>query len=374
MSRRSLVDRDRACVWHPVHADAHARPPPLPIVRGEGVVSLHRGRPAAARRDLVVVGEHPRPFASASERRARRAGAAARARRCSPTARIRRPSTSPSACVAVLPAGLTRVFYSDNGSTAVEVALKLACQYWEQSRPAVAAARSSRFTTPITAIPSARCRRARIRSSRGRSRSMLFRRRTARTRRTATAVRSASSARPAPSSASATSSGCSLEHAGRRLPAVIVEPMLQGAGGMIVWPAEFLGGVRRLCDRHGVLMIADEVLTGFGRTGRMFACEHAAMSPDIICLSKALTGGYMPLGATVADRADLRRVPQRRSHADVLSRSLVHRESAGVRGRPRQPRSVPRYERARAGPADSNAGCATVSSPLAALPSSATCA
>src|SRR5262249_44968245 len=68
--------------------------------------------------------------------------------------------------------------------------------------------------------------------------------------------------------------------------AVIVEPMLQGAGGMIVWPKEFLSGIRRLCDRNGCLMIADEVLTGFGRTGRMFACEHASISPDIICLSK----------------------------------------------------------------------------------------
>src|SRR5204863_2497349 len=80
---------------------------------------------------------------------------------------------------------------------------------------------------------------------------------------------------------------------------VLVEPMLQAAGGMIVWPAEFLAGARRLCDEHGVLLIADEVLTGFGRTGRMFACEHAAIAPDIICLSKALTAGYLPLGATV---------------------------------------------------------------------------
>jgi adenosylmethionine-8-amino-7-oxononanoate aminotransferase len=80
--------------------------------------------------------------------------------------------------------------------------------------------------------------------------------------------------------------------------AVIVEPMLQGAGGMIVWPAEFLAGVRRLCDRYDTLMIADEILTGFGRTGRMFACEHAAVRPDLICLSKALTAGYLPLAVT----------------------------------------------------------------------------
>jgi adenosylmethionine-8-amino-7-oxononanoate aminotransferase len=85
--------------------------------------------------------------------------------------------------------------------------------------------------------------------------------------------------------------------------AVIIEPMLRGAGGMIVWPREFLAGVRRLCDRFGVLLIADEVLTGFGRTGRMFACEHAEVTPDIICLSKALTAGYLPLGATCTTEA-----------------------------------------------------------------------
>src|SRR5262249_20589531 len=75
------------------------------------------------------------------------------------------------------------------------------------------------------------------------------------------------------------------------------------AGGMIVWPREYLSRVRELCDRYETLMIADEVLTGFGRTGRMFACEHALVSPDIMCLSKALTAGYMPMGATLATEA-----------------------------------------------------------------------
>jgi adenosylmethionine-8-amino-7-oxononanoate aminotransferase len=78
--------------------------------------------------------------------------------------------------------------------------------------------------------------------------------------------------------------------------------MLQGAGGMIVWPAEFVAGVRNLCDRYHTLLIADEVLTGFGRTGKMFACEHAGITPDIICLSKALTAGYLPLGVTATTK------------------------------------------------------------------------
>jgi adenosylmethionine-8-amino-7-oxononanoate aminotransferase len=94
-----------------------------------------------------------------------------------------------------------------------------------------------------------------------------------------------------------------LQTRGEEVAGVLVEPMLQGAGGMIVWPAEFLSGVGGLCKRYGTLLIADEVLTGFGRTGRMFACEHASLTPDIICLSKALTAGYLPLGATVVTNA-----------------------------------------------------------------------
>jgi adenosylmethionine---8-amino-7-oxononanoate aminotransferase len=96
-----------------------------------------------------------------------------------------------------------------------------------------------------------------------------------------------------------------LEARSERIAAVIVEPLLQGAGGMIVHPVEFLHKVRALCTRHDVLLIADEVLTGFGRTGKMFACDSANVVPDLMCVSKGITGGFLAMGVTLCtDRVE----------------------------------------------------------------------
>ena len=195
----------------------------------------------------------------------------------------------------LLPKGLTRVFYSDNGSTAVEVAVKLACQYWENNgQPqrhvmlalehayhgdtvgSMSVSATSVFTAAFTPLlfPVVRAHAP-----------YCFQCPLGLERKTCHVD-------------CLHSLEAQLAQQGDTVAAVIIEPMLQGAGGMIVWPTEFLSSVRRLCDRFGVLLIADEVLTGFGRTGRLFACEHAGVAPDMVCLSKALTAGYLPLGAT----------------------------------------------------------------------------
>ncbi|MEA2736017.1 MAG: adenosylmethionine---8-amino-7-oxononanoate aminotransferase [Humisphaera sp.] len=91
-----------------------------------------------------------------------------------------------------------------------------------------------------------------------------------------------------------------LRQHGSRLAAVCIEPIVQGAAGMIVHPENFLRGVRELCTKYDVLLIADEVAVGFGRTGKMFACEHEDVSPDLMCVAKGISGGYLPLAATLA--------------------------------------------------------------------------
>ena len=193
--------------------------------------------------------------------------------------------------------GLQKVFYSDNGSTAVEVALKMAFQYWKhkgiEGKYAFAALNKAYHGDTIGAVsvggvdifhkafgpllfktykaPSPYCYRCEL----GRE-----------------------------------YSDCSMaclekletifsDHSDE-IAAFIIEPLIQAAGGLLTSPPGYLKGVRELCTRYNIIMIADEIATGFGRTGKMFACEHEGVVPDIICLSKGITGGYMPLAVTLA--------------------------------------------------------------------------
>jgi adenosylmethionine-8-amino-7-oxononanoate aminotransferase len=193
--------------------------------------------------------------------------------------------------VEIAPAGLERVFFADSGSVSVEVAIKMALQY---QRAAGHPERTRLFTVrggyhgdtfgamavcdPVGGMHS------------------LF---------TGVLPDHVFAERPPDGFEEPLDAGWA-EHVGElmarhahELAAVIVEPLVQGAGGMRFHSPDCVALLRRLCDEHGLLLIADEVATGFGRTGAMFACEHAAVSPDVMCVGKALTGGYMTLAATL---------------------------------------------------------------------------
>ena len=181
--------------------------------------------------------------------------------------------------VGLAPAGLSRVFYSDSGSTATEIALKMAFQYWKQRgrhRPRFVALRMAYHGDTIGSVSVGG-----IDLFHSLYRPLLF-----------------DTVKAEPGDI-AQMAALLAEHEGE-VAAVIMEPLVQGAAGMLVHPEGYLRAVRELCDRHDVLLILDEVATGFGRTGRMFACEHEEVAPDLLCLAKGLTGGYLPLAATLA--------------------------------------------------------------------------
>jgi adenosylmethionine---8-amino-7-oxononanoate aminotransferase len=182
--------------------------------------------------------------------------------------------------VELAPPGLTRVFYSDSGSTATEIALKMAFQYWQQrgeaQRTKFVSLRMAYHGDTIGSVSVGG-----IDLFHSLYRPLLF-----------------DSLHAEPGDAS-DMERLLAEHEGE-VAAVIMEPLVQGAAGMLVHPKGYLRDVRELCDRHGVLLILDEVATGLGRTGRMFACEHEDVAPDLLCLAKGITGGYLPLAATLA--------------------------------------------------------------------------
>ncbi|HEY0632347.1 MAG TPA: adenosylmethionine--8-amino-7-oxononanoate transaminase [Thermoleophilaceae bacterium] len=183
--------------------------------------------------------------------------------------------------VEVAPSGLSRVFYSDSGSTAAEIALKMAFQYWQQQGGADA--RRTRFVSLKNAYHGDTIGSVSVGGIdlfHGAYGPLLF---------------EALHAEPGDA---ADMERLLAAHPGE-VAAVIVEPLVQGAAGILVHPEGYLRDVRALCDEHGAFLICDEVATGFGRTGRMFACEHEDVSPDFMCVAKGITGGYLPLAATL---------------------------------------------------------------------------
>ena len=188
--------------------------------------------------------------------------------------------------IAILPPALTRVFFSDSGSTSVEVALKMALGFWANRgtpRDRILVLEHSYHGDTIGAMSVGA--RGVFNQAYG---PLLFDVETI----------------PFPTAGAEQATLDALEVACRAQPAAfIVEPLVLGAGGMLFYPAAVLAEMRAICARHDVLFIADEVMTGWGRTGTLLACEQADVVPDILCLSKGLTGGAVPLAVTLATEA-----------------------------------------------------------------------
>jgi adenosylmethionine---8-amino-7-oxononanoate aminotransferase len=199
--------------------------------------------------------------------------------------------------IEIAPPGLQRVFYSDSGATAVEIALKMAMQYWQlkdaEQKTLIASLGESYHGDTVGSM------------SMGYSetfhrfhKSLLF---------PVLRITPPHVFRYYERMSEADALDAAIKEAQRKLSehknelaALVMEPLMQGAAGMWPQPVKYVQAMSEICRRNGILFILDEVATGFGRTGKMFACEHAGVTPDILCLAKGITGGYLPLAATLA--------------------------------------------------------------------------
>ena len=288
-----LLAVDREHVWHP-YGSLPAALPSLPVVSAEGVrLQLADGRElidGMASWWCAIHGyRHPRLDAAAREQLERMAHVMFGGLTHEPAVLLA------ERLVELAPRGLERVFFADSGSVSVEVAIKMALQY---QRAAGRPQRTRLFTVrggyhgdtfgamavcdPVGGMHS------------------LFR---------GVLPEHVFAERPPDGFDAPLDAGWAdrvaqlMERHAHELAAAIVEPVVQGAGGMRFHSPECVALLRRLCDEHGLLLIADEIATGFGRTGAMFACEHAGVAPDVMCVGKALTGGYMTLAATLCTPA-----------------------------------------------------------------------
>lgn len=270
-------------VWHPFTQHGLGEPIPL-VTHAEGAVLTTQD----GRRILDAISSwwvtthghgHPRIMAAI-------AGQAARLDQIIFAGWTHEPAeTVARELVRITPPALTRVFFSDSGSTSVEVALKMALGYWRnrgEPRTRIVVLEHSYHGDTIGAMSV---------GARGAFNlayePLLF---------DVTTI-----PLPAPGREQATLDA--LAAAAPHAAALIVEPLLLGAGGMLAYPPHVLAEMRAICAAHGTLFIADEVMTGWGRTGTLLACEQAGVVPDLLCLSKGLTGGAVPLAVTLASEA-----------------------------------------------------------------------
>jgi adenosylmethionine-8-amino-7-oxononanoate aminotransferase len=277
----SLVEKDQAYIWHPFTQMQTAHPP-IPIVRGQGVY-LH-AEDGSRYLDAISswwVNLHGHAHPSIVKKITAQAAVLEHVMFADFT---HAPAVElASKLLPLLPGNMSKIFYSDNGSTAVETALKIALQYWHnQNIPkttmicfkhsyhgdtfgAMSAAGKNEFNKPFWRH--------------------LFK------------VETITPPFQGKEETSLEELQAILNQ--EEAACFIFEPLVLGAGGMMMYPPQGLDLLIRCCKQHQVLTIADEVMTGFGRTGTLFACHQLYESPDILCLSKGLTGGFLPLGATV---------------------------------------------------------------------------
>ncbi|MFQ5509710.1 MAG: adenosylmethionine--8-amino-7-oxononanoate transaminase [Leptospirillia bacterium] len=300
MTPKDIADRDHRYLWHPFTQMADwEREAPLVITDARGCMLYDD-------KDNAYLDGSSSIWVNLHGHRKGRIDRAIRAqlKRAAHTTFL--GATNPPAVelaerlVEISPTGLERVFYSDNGSTAVEIALKMAYQYWRQRRrdPKPEKTRFMSFRHAYHGDTVGAVSVGGIALFHETFRDLMF---------ASTQVPFPYCYRcPVGKSRPSCAMEClapveeALKAEADVTAAFVVEPMVQGASGILTMPDGYLKAVADLCRRYDVLFIADEVATGFGRTGRMFACEHEGVEPDLMCLSKGLTGGYMPLAATLA--------------------------------------------------------------------------